>query len=138
MRAGAVTAGVFSAAALLSPGCGENADDRSPEASEPIRRASFRSLAARDFLASCPGGAARPETARQVARFEELKAFARRKDAGHSVWLGENDWAAVAQRSVREPCEPGEPAYGEALAAFGGSLDELAARIAEHPAESRP
>ena len=138
MRAAAAKAGMRSAVVLLSPGCGGNPDGRAPEASEPIRRASFRSLAARDFLASCPGGATRAETERQAARFEELKAFARRKGAGHSVWLGENDWAAVAQRSDREPCEAGEPAYGEALAAFGGSLDELAARIAEHPAESRP
>ena len=39
-------------------GCGRDADDRAGNA-DPVRRASFRSLAARDFLATCPGGAAR-------------------------------------------------------------------------------
>ena len=137
MRAAAAKAGMLSAVVLLSPGCGDDSVQRVSESNEPLRRASFRSLAALDFLASCPGGAGRAETTRQVERFEELKAFARRKDAGHSIWLGENDWAAVAQRSQREPCPAGEEAFGEALAAFGGSLDELATRIAEHPAERR-
>lgn len=138
MKVAAARAGMLSAVVLLSPGCGGNPDEQAGAASEPIRRASFRSLAARDFLVSCPGGSARAETARQVARLDELKAFARRKGAGQSIWLGENDWAAVARHSDREPCQAGEEAFGEALAAFAGSLDELAARIAERPAESRP
>lgn len=137
MKVAAARAGMLSAVVLLSPGCGENPDERTPPASEPIRRASFRSMAARDFLSSCPEGATRPETVRQVARFEELKAFARRKGGGRSIWLGENDWAAVAQRSDRESCEAGEQAYGQALAAFSGTLDELAGRIAREP-ETRP
>ena len=123
-------AGMLSAAVLLAPGCGPPARDQ--ERSEPVRRASFRSLAARDFLATCPGAAGRPETARQEERLEELKQLAIRKGAGHAVWLGENDWAAVARYRDREPCQAGAQAYGEALAAFGATLDDLAGRIADH------
>ena len=131
MRAAAATAGMLSAAVLLSPGCGE-APPADQQKEEPVRRASFRSLAARDFLASCPGAAGRAEAARQAARLEELKQLAIGKRAGQAVWLGENDWAAVARYREREPCEPGEEAYGQALAAFSATLDELAGRIAEY------
>lgn len=127
--AAAARAGIFSAAVLFSPGCGPEPERQS---AEPVRRASFRSLAARDFLLSCPGGAARPETARQSARLEELKQLAVRKGAGRAVALGQNDWAGVARYDDRERCTAGEEAYGEALSAFAGTLDELARRIADY------
>ena len=129
MRAGAA-AGIVSSAVLLAPACAPSTSD--PVGAEPVRRASFRSLVARDFLVSCPGGARRPETLFQAGRFEELKQLAIRKGAGRAVGLGENDWAAVSRYDEREPCEAGEQAFGEALAAFSGTLDELAARIAEY------
>lgn len=131
MRAAAATAGVVSAAVLLAPSCGgtgKNAGD----ADDLLRQASFRSLAARDFLMSCPGSGRRTETIRQTARLEELKQLAARKEAARSVWLGENDWAAVVRYSDREPCRAGEQAFRQALAAFSGTLDVLAARIAEY------
>ena len=130
MRSAAATAGMLSAAVLLAPGC-DQPPPRQVEKEEPVRRASFRSLAAREFLNSCPDGAKRSETLRQAARFEELKQLAARNGAGQAIWLGENDWAGVARYSDREPCMPGEAAYGEALAAYRGTLDVLAARIAD-------
>ena len=129
----AVQAGVISAAMLLVPACGDDADGAKTENGyEPVRRATFRSLAARDFLVNCPGGAARAETGYQVRRLEELKQLAIRKNAGRAIWLGENDWAGVARYSDREPCEGGEEAYRQALAAFSGTLDALAERIADY------
>ncbi|MGZ8283690.1 MAG: hypothetical protein ACXWUN_12190 [Allosphingosinicella sp.] len=121
---------------LLAPACGERASP-SPSLDEPVRRATFRGLAAREFLLGCPGGSTRAETRRQIDRLEELKQLAYRKHAGHAIWLGENDWAAVARYSEREACLAGETAYGEALAAFGGTLDVLAARIAAYPASAQ-
>ena len=129
MKSAAATAGMLSAAVLLSPGCGGEPEKASVE---PVRRASFRSLAARDFLLTCPGAARRAETVRQAQRLEELKQLAIRKEAGQAVALGENDWGAVARYSDREPCPPGEEAYGEALAAFSATLDDFARRVAEH------
>ena len=124
---------LLSAAMLLSPACERRADlKESAEAGAAVRQAGFRSLAAREYLASCPGGADRAETRRQLARLEELKQLAARKGAGYALALGENDWAALSRHSDREPCPAGEEAYGEALAAFSGTLDELARRIAEH------
>ena len=123
---------MLSAAVLLAPGCGPGSD-ATPSRDEPVRRATFRSLAARDFLATCAGGPNRPETLRQRERLEELKQLAARKEAGQAVWLGENDWAGVARYAGREPCAPGEQAYGEALAAFAETLDSLAGRIADYP-----
>ena len=131
MRAATATAGMLSAAVLLAPGCGAPSTADQNKA-EPVRRASFRSLAARDFLTSCPGGAQRPETLFHANRFEELKQLAVRKGAGRAIGLGENDWAGLTRYDDREPCEAGEQAYNEALAAFSGTLDELAARIAEY------
>ncbi len=119
-------------AILLAPGCGEEKEASSAAPMEPLRRATFRTLAARDFLATCPGGTARAATLPQIRRLEELKQLAIRKQAGRAIWLGENDWAGVARYSDREPCEPGEEAYREALAAFSGTLGELAGRIAEY------
>ena len=136
MRAAAATS-MLSAAVLLAPGCGSSSDT-SPSRDEPVRRATFRSLAARDFLATCSGGAQRLETVRQADRFEELKRLVARKEAGEAIWLGENDWAGVARYSERERCLPGEEAYGEALAAYAGTLDTLAGRIADYPPQAEP
>lgn len=122
-------AGMLSAAMLLAPGCGQGDDPKAATREEPVRRAAFRSLVARDFLASCPGGA-RSEGMGAAARYEELKRLALRKGAGHAVWLGENDFGAVRPHSDREPCEPGEEAYREALASYAGTLDALAGRVA--------
>lgn len=122
-------AGMASAAMLLAPGCGN--PKAAGEGQDPVRRANFRSLAARDFLLSCAGGTTRAETAAQVARHEELKQLAFRKGAGQALALGENDWAAVRRYDDRERCAPGEAPYSEALAAFSATLDRLAARVAE-------
>jgi hypothetical protein len=122
---------MVSAAVLMMPGCGGEPD--ASRSGDPLRRASFRTLAAREFLGTCPGASGRPETMREVARLEELKQLAVRKGAGRPIGLGENDWAAVARYSDREPCHAGGEAYLDALAAFSGSLDELARRIAEYP-----
>jgi hypothetical protein len=127
---------MVSAAVLLAPGC-DRAPAPSPSQDEPVRRANFRSLIALDYLESCPGGGARAETRHQRARHEELKQLAARKQAGQAIWLGQNDWDAVRRYQDREPCPPGEAAFGEALAAFSGTLDELAARIAAYPAAAQ-
>lgn len=129
MRTAGAMAGMASAAMLLAPGCGN--PNEPGEGQDPVRRANFRSLAARDFLFSCAGGPTRMETATQVARHEELKQLAYRKGAGQALALGENDWAAVSRYDDREPCAPGETPYREALAAFSATLDGLAARVAE-------
>jgi hypothetical protein len=123
-------AGMLSAALLLSPGCGRNDEAKAPGREEPVRRAVFRSLIARDFLASCPAGAARPETLREAGRFEELRRLALQKGAGHAVWLGQNDYAGLSGHADAERCEPGEEAYGAALARYGGTLDAMAASAA--------
>lgn len=129
MRAAGAMAGMASAAIMLAPGCG---NPKQPgEGQDPVRRANFRSLAARDFLFSCTGGPARMETAAQVARHEELKQLAYRKGEGQALALGENDWAAVRRYDERERCAPGEQAYREALVAFSATLDRLAASVAE-------
>lgn len=121
------------AALLLVAGCSRESESANAvDGYEPVRRAAFRALAARDFMVNCPGGAARTETAAQVRRLEELKQLAIRKEAGRAIWLGENDWAGVARYSDREPCLAGEEPYREALAAFSATLDELAARIAAY------
>ena len=137
MRAAAAVA---SAAVLLAPGCGgPSAPAQSKD--EPVRRASFRSFAARDFLASCPGAAARRETAYQSARLEELKQLAMRNGAGRAVALGENEWTGMRRYAGKQACAPGEGPYSEALAAFSAALDTLAGRIADFPsasAEGRP
>ena len=129
MRSGAATAGIVSAAVLAVPGCGPAAPPESRD--ETVERASFRALAARDFLTACPDAAGRPETRRQEDRHEELKQLAARKDLGHSIWLGENQWRGVSRYSDRQACRVGEPAYREALVDFSGALDELARRVAE-------
>gem|GEM_PF-2559451 len=132
MRAAAATAGMLSAVMLLAPGCRPGDEIKAATREEPVRRAAFRSLVARDFLASCPGGGSRPEMLSQAARYTELKQFGFRKGAGHAIWLGENDFGAVRPHSDREPCEAGEEAYREALASYAGTLDALAGRVAEY------
>jgi len=129
MRGAAATAGMVSAAMLLAPGCGQG-EQKAPGREDSVRRAAFRSLVARDFLASCPGGA-RAEGISEAGRYEELKRFALRKGAGHAIWLGENDYGAVRPHSEREPCEAGEERYREALALYAGTLDALAGRVAD-------
>ncbi len=117
---------------LLVPGCSEH--DRPPvqNKEEPLRRAAFKSLAARDFLMSCPSAADRGETRSQVRRFDELKQLAARKQAAHPLWLGENDWAAISRNAHRQRCGTGDEAYREALSAFAFTLDTLAERIAQY------
>jgi hypothetical protein len=111
-------------------GCGRDADNRAGNA-DPVRRASFRSLAARDFLFGCAGGSGRAETRAQVARMGELYRFAYAKGAGQSLWLGTNDWAGLAAHDDRPPCPPGEAGYRAALADYAARLDELAVGIRE-------
>jgi hypothetical protein len=114
---------------FAASGCG---DDKAAAPGDPVRQAAFRSLAARDFLATCPGSAGRAETRREAERLAELNRFAFEKGALHSLQLAANDWAGLAPRGRRAPCAPGEAAYRAALADFGRSLDELAAGIREY------
>jgi hypothetical protein len=124
-----VRGAVAMAAILWAPGCGSAL----PKAAtvDPVRRASFRSLAARDFLFTCAGGPGRADTRRQVERMGELYRFAYGKGAGQSLWLAQNEWAGLAAHDDRAPCAPGEESYRAALAAFSARLDELAASIRE-------
>jgi hypothetical protein len=132
MRSGAATAGMLSAAILMSPGCERRGDPKAVSAGEPVRRAVFLSLVARNHLSSCPGSAARPETRVETARFDELRQLALRKGADQAIWLGENDFAAVRPFDERPSCGPGEANYRSALAAYGGTLDALAGRVAAY------
>lgn len=118
------------AALLLAPGCGA-APKAEPSADEPVRRANFRSLAARDFLLSCTGAAERSETRGATARHEELKQLGAIQ-ARHALALGENDWAGMSRHDRRSRCGVGETPYRAALAAYGRSLDTLAAGLADH------
>jgi hypothetical protein len=122
--------GMLSAVMLMAPGCGQSERKAPASNEEPVRRAAFRAMIARDFLASCPGGA-RAEGVRQAGRYAELKQMALRKGAGHAIWLGENDYGAVRPHSDQESCLAGEEAYREALAQYGGTLDALAGRVAD-------
>ncbi len=134
MRSAAATAGMLSAAVLLSPGCRSGEEQNATgDAAEPVRWATFRVLAARDFLATCPAGAGRPEPIRAAERFDELRRFAARKGAAQALWLAENDYGGVARHGGRAPCEPGDQAFGQALAALNGALDQLGGRIAAIP-----
>jgi hypothetical protein len=128
----AATMTALSAAILFAPGCGSgDGVERGDEASEPVRRANFRSLAARDFLLTCPGSAMRIETTRQIERHQELTRLAGRKGADRAAWLGANDWAGLSRHDARESCGTGEEDYRQALATFGATLDAYAHRIAE-------
>ena len=129
--AAAARAGVISAAVCLSPGCGSDGQ-AAADSDEPLRRAAFRSLAARDFLLTCPAAAGRRDAAYHSGRYEELKRLAVRKGAGRAIWLGENDWAGLSRFDEREPCGPGEDSYRRAVAAYSGALDAMVGRIAEY------
>ena len=131
MKAAGAMAGMASAVMLLAPGCGTGDPETSDSAGAPLRRASFRAVVARDFLMSCAAGARRAETAAAAARYDELKQLGYRKEAGHALWLGENDWAAIRRHDERPPCGAGEAPYRAALAAFDARLDALAGRIAD-------
>lgn len=132
MRAAAATAGMLTAAVLLAPGCGQTESKAVSSREEPVRRAAYRSLLARDFLASCPAGRGQSVPPAEAERYEELKRLAFQKGAGHAVWLGENDLAAVRRLSRPAPCAAGERPYRAARAGYGGALDALAGRIAEY------
>jgi hypothetical protein len=131
VKGAAAAAGMVSAAILFAPGCGEGAQ-KGEAASDPVRRASFRSLAAKEFLLGCPGGRERPETQRQLERLGELNRFADEKGALQSLQLAANDWAGVGRHDDRAPCAPGEAAYRAALTDFSARLDELAAGIGSY------
>ena len=131
MRPAAAMAGMASAAMLVAPGCG-TAPRSNPGADEPVRRANFRSLVARDFLLTCGGASARRETRTAMARHEELKQLGLGAEAGHALALGENDWIGLRRHARRAPCAAGEAPYRAALAAYGNSLDALAGRLADH------
>jgi hypothetical protein len=128
VKGAAAAAGVVSAAILLAPGCGEGAEG-GEAARDPVRRASFRSLAAKEFLLGCPAGRGREETQRQLERLAELNRFADEKGAMPSLQLAANDWAGLGPHDDRAPCAPGEAAYRAALADFSARLDDLAAGI---------
>jgi hypothetical protein len=117
-------------ATMVAAGCGSGQGNKAAP-SDPVRRASFRSLAARDFLFTCAGGRERAETREQLQRMGELQRFAYEKGAVHSLWLAQNEWAGLAAHDVRPPCAPGEGAYRAALGDFSAQLDELAAGIRE-------
>jgi hypothetical protein len=132
MRGAAAAASMVSAAILFSPGCGGDAGNKAAT-SDPVRRASFRSLAARDFLLGCPGGAERAGTREQLDRLSELNRFAMDKGATRSLQLAANDWAGLSRYDTGGRCAPGEAAYRAALTAFSARLDELAAGIGALP-----
>jgi len=117
------------AAVFAASGCGGG---EKPTPADPLRRASYRSLAARDFLLGCPGAPARAETRQEIARLGELNRFALEKGARASLQLAANEWAAIAPHDTRARCRAGEAAYGAALADFSRSLDDLAAGIREY------
>ena len=124
---------MLSAAMLLGPGCGASPNRDSPSRDEPLRRAGFRAIAARDHFATCPGAASGPEMAYQARRHDELKQLAARTGAAEPVALGENEWFGVSRSAAPERCEAGDEAYRAALGRYAGALDTLAARIADYP-----
>lgn len=127
MRAAAATAGMLSAAILLAPGCERRPEAKSSKA-EPVRRAAYRAVLARESLDTCPAGRT---PAAEAGRHDELKRLAAQAGAGHAVWLGENDAAAINRVSPTEPCGAGQAPLAAALTAYRRSLDALAGRIAE-------
>lgn len=132
MRSVGAMAGVASVVVLLAPGCGQNDGKAPASADEPLRRANFRSLAARDFLVTCSGGAARAETVAAIRRHEELIQLGAAKDAGHVLALGANDWAAIRRHDDRPRCAAGEAAWRAAFDDYDRTLDALAGRIADY------
>jgi hypothetical protein len=132
MKGSTAAAGMVSAAILFAPGCGGGADTKTA-AGDPVRRASFRSLAARDFLLGCPAGPGRAGTREQLERLDELNRFAFEKGAMRSLQLAANDWAGLSRHDTRPRCAPGDGPYEAALRDFAARLDELAASIAQVP-----
>jgi hypothetical protein len=128
VRGKAAAASVVSAAMLFAPGCGGGTENKAVP-SDPVRQASFRSLAARDFLLGCPGGSRRAETREQLDRLNELNRFAQDKGAMPSLQLAANDWAGLSRLDRGGRCAPGEAAYRAALADFAARLDDYAAGI---------
>lgn len=128
MKAATATAGMLSAAILLAPGCERRPEPRNSK-EEPVRRAAYRAVLARNLLDTCPAGAT-PAT--EAARHEELKRLAVGAGAGHAVWLGENDAAAIRRVTPESRCAAGEAPRRAAILAYIRSLDTLASRIAEY------
>ncbi|HTU12011.1 MAG TPA: hypothetical protein VMG08_14065 [Allosphingosinicella sp.] len=128
MRGAAATAGMLSAAILLAPGCERRPEPRNSK-EEPVRRAAYLTALARELLDTCPAGAT---PVGEAARYEELKRLAAQTGAGHALWLGENDAAAIRRVSAGERCGAGEAPRRAALGAYSRSLDSLAGRIAEY------
>jgi hypothetical protein len=123
----AATAGAVSAVMLLAPGCERRPEPKNSR-EEPVRRAAYRSLLARDLLAACPAGGV---PAGESARYGELKRLAAQGGAAHAIWLGENDFASVRRFPKGERCGAGEAARAAALDSYSRSLDALAGRVAE-------
>jgi len=119
---------MLSAAILLAPGCERRPEPRNSK-EEPVRRATYLAVLARDLLDTCPAGRTPPIEAQ---RYEELKRLAAQSGAGHAVWLGENDAAAMRRVSPGRPCEAGAVPQASALMAYSRRLDTLAGRIAEY------
>ena len=128
MKGAAATAGMLSAAILLVPGCERRPEPRNSK-EEPVRRAAYLAVLAREQLDSCPAGGA---PASEATRYEELKRLAAQTGADHALWLGENDAAAVNRVTAAERCGPGDAARRTAATAYSRSLDALAARLAEY------
>lgn len=128
MKGAAATAGMLSAAILLAPGCERRPEPRNSK-EEPVRRAAYLSVLARELLDSCPAGGV---PAGEATRYGELTRLAVQTGAGHAIWLGENDAAAVSRVSPATRCGTGDAARQAALAAYSRSLDTLAGRIAEY------
>jgi hypothetical protein len=128
MRNAAATAGMLSAAILLAPGCERRPEPRNSR-EEPVRRATYRAVLARELLDSCPASG---EPGGEATRYEELKRLALQTGASHALWLGENDAAAVNRVTPPERCAPGEAARRAALIAYSRALDGLAGRLAEY------
>lgn len=128
MKGAAATAGMLSAAILLAPGCERRPEPRNSR-EEPVRRAAYLAVLARELLDSCPAGGV---PGSQAARHGELTRLGVQTGAGHAIWLGENDAAAMNRVSPARLCEAGEPARQAAVVAYSRSLDALAGRIAEY------
>ena len=127
-------AALLASAGLLAS-CGDS-NGFSVSREEPVRRATFQAMIALDVLLSCPAGARQEGLRRaeryQAERYGALTQLGAEKGAGHAIWLGENDHAALAPHGERETCLPGEEGYRAALAGYSASLDALAGRIAEY------
>src|SRR5689334_15625441 len=111
MKGAAATAGMLSAAILLAPGCERRPEPRNSK-EEPVRRATYRAVLARELLASCPAGGV---PAGEASRYGELTRLAVQSGAGHAIWLGENDAAAVNRVTPPTHCAAGETPRQAAL-----------------------